>query len=249
MKSATAPVQVEAASVVREQCLQRLRLVFRKIDEATVAELRDRETRQVARVESGLVTAEHSALAHVVLDDLHAQGRVVHEMTRPLDALLELRALLALRVKLREDHERRAEGVLRLLEERHHVEQRRRLRYGRVGGVARGDEVEDHEVETLASLFKIGKDLPDTNLGGCLSGDRLVVEDFAWLIGLIFLVGGMVYGLLLYGDNEPMWQWLLAPVLFAIPAWGMAYRTLIEGGRAHRRASRRLALATYSAAS
>lgn len=57
--------------------------------------------------------------------------------------------------------------------------------------------------------------------------DRLVIEDFAWLIGLIFLIGGVAYGLLLYGDNEPMWQSLLAPILFAIQAWTMAYRTLI----------------------
>ena len=44
---------------------------------------------------------------------------------------------------------------------------------------------------------------------------------------MIFLLGGVVYGLLLYGDDEPMWQSLLAPVLFAIPAWAMTYRTLI----------------------
>lgn len=57
--------------------------------------------------------------------------------------------------------------------------------------------------------------------------DRLVIEDFPWLMGLIFLVGGIVYGLLLYGGNEPVWQSLLAPILFAIPAWTMAYRTSI----------------------
>ena len=57
--------------------------------------------------------------------------------------------------------------------------------------------------------------------------DRLVIEDFSWLIGLIFLVGGVAYGLLLYGDNEPMWKSLLAPILYAIPAWTMAYRTFI----------------------
>lgn len=57
--------------------------------------------------------------------------------------------------------------------------------------------------------------------------DRLVIEDFAWRVGVIFLVGGVVYGVLLHRDDEPMWKSLLAAGLFAIPAWGMAYRALI----------------------
>lgn len=57
--------------------------------------------------------------------------------------------------------------------------------------------------------------------------DRLVIEDFAWRIGAIFLVGGVGFGVSLHRDGEPLWKALLAACLFAIPAWTMGYRARV----------------------
>lgn len=57
--------------------------------------------------------------------------------------------------------------------------------------------------------------------------NRLVVENFSWRVGLICLISGVVYGMLLQRDGDPLWQVVLAPVLFALQAWGMSYQTLV----------------------
>lgn len=57
--------------------------------------------------------------------------------------------------------------------------------------------------------------------------DRLVIEDFAWRFGLLFLAGGVVFGWQLYRDGDPLWQPLLAVGGFGLVGWVRAYRLLV----------------------
>ena len=56
--------------------------------------------------------------------------------------------------------------------------------------------------------------------------DRLVIEDFAWRVGLLSFAGGLIYGYLLYRDGDPLWQSMLAVGVFGLVGWGRACRML-----------------------
>jgi hypothetical protein len=57
--------------------------------------------------------------------------------------------------------------------------------------------------------------------------DRLVVETFAWRFGLIMLLGGFIYAALNEHDGGARWRSIVAILAFAVPAWGMSYRTVV----------------------
>lgn len=57
--------------------------------------------------------------------------------------------------------------------------------------------------------------------------DRLVIEDFAWRIGLVSYAGGAIYGCLLYLDGEPLWQSILAVGGLGLLGWIRAYRLIV----------------------
>jgi hypothetical protein len=57
--------------------------------------------------------------------------------------------------------------------------------------------------------------------------DRLVVEAVAWRFGLIMLLGGFAYAGLNEHVGGARWQSIFAIIAFAVPAWGMSYRTVV----------------------
>lgn len=54
--------------------------------------------------------------------------------------------------------------------------------------------------------------------------NRLVIEDFAWRIGLLCFTGGLIYGYQVYRDGDPLWQSMLAVGAFGLLGWARAYR-------------------------